>query len=145
MKIQKCFEDYIKGDISEEKLKVIIEELTKEKNKLALNLDKGLKQTKPALSQVSKRKIDDGLILKLISSASVVNAGKRKYKVHIDYNFKNKINGAKLENAPKIWFCARLNNMHKKSKNLCIWYIFSKFSPIFVLVLGGNQRNRSKF
>ena len=102
MKIQKCFEDYIKGDISEEKLKVIIEELTKEKNKLALNLDKGLKQTKPALSQVSKRKIDDGLILKLISSASVVNAGKRKYKVHIDYNFKNKINGAKLENAPKI-------------------------------------------
>ena len=63
---------------------------------------KDLKKAKSALSQVLRCKIDDGLILKLISSASVVNAGKRKYKVHIDYNFKNKINGAKLENAPKI-------------------------------------------
>lgn len=93
-KIQKCFEDYTKGEISEEKLKVTIEELTKEKNKLALNLDKGLKQAKSALLQVSRCKIDDRLILKLISSASVVNTGKRKYKVHIDYNFKNQINGA---------------------------------------------------
>ena len=93
VKIQKCFEDYTKEEITEQKLKITIDELTKEKNKLALNLDKGLKQAKSALSQVSKCKIDDGLILKLISSASVVNTGKRKYKVHIDYNFKNQING----------------------------------------------------
>lgn len=71
-----------------------IDELTKEKNKLALNLDKGLKQAKTELSRVSKCKIDDGLILKLMSSVSVVNVGKRKYNVHINYNFKNQINGA---------------------------------------------------
>ena len=87
MKIQKCFEDHTKGEITEAKHKVTIDGLTKEKNKLTLNLDKDLKQAKTALSQVSKCKIDDGLILKLISSASVVNTGKRKYKVHIDYNF----------------------------------------------------------
>lgn len=102
VKIQKYFEDYTKGDITEEKLKVTIDELTKEKNKLVLNLDKGLKQTKSVLSQVSKCKIDDGIILKLISSVSVVNTGKRKYKIHIGYTFKNQINGAKLENSPKI-------------------------------------------
>lgn len=89
MKIQKCFEDYTKGEITEAKLKVPIAELTKEKNKLSLNLDKGLKQTKTALSQVSKCKIDDGLILKIISNLSVINAGKRKYSVHIIYNLKN--------------------------------------------------------
>ena len=50
VKIQKCFEDYTKGEITEAKLKVTIDELTKEKNKLSLNLDKGLKQTKSALS-----------------------------------------------------------------------------------------------
>lgn len=94
VKIQKCFEDYTKDEITEVKLKVIIEELTKEKNKLALNLDKGLKQAKTVLSQVSRCKIDDGLILKLISSVSVVNTGKRKYNVHINYNFKNQIIGA---------------------------------------------------
>lgn len=94
MKIQKCFEDQTKGEITEAKLKITIDELTKEKNKLALNLDKGLKQAKTVLSQVSKFKIDDGLILKLISNVSVVNVGKRKYNVHINYNFKNKINGA---------------------------------------------------
>lgn len=94
MKIQKCFEDYTKGVITEAKLKVAIEELTKEKNTLALTLDKGLKQAKSTLSHVSKCKIDDGLILKLISSVSVVNIGKRKYNVHINYNFKNQIIGA---------------------------------------------------
>ena len=94
VKIQKCFEDYTKGYISEEKLKVIIEELTEEKNKLSLNLDEGLKKAKSALSRVSRCKIDDGLILKLISSVSVVNTGKRKYKAHIDYNFeKIKLSG----------------------------------------------------
>lgn len=87
MKVQKCFEDYTKGEITEEKLKVTIDELTKEKNKLALNLDKGLKQAKSTLSHVSKCIIDDGLILKLISSVSVVNIGKRKYNVHINYNY----------------------------------------------------------
>ena len=102
VKIQKCFEDYTKGDITEEKLKATMEELTKEKSKIALNLDKGLKQVKTTLSQVSKCKIDDGLILKLITNVSVVNIGKRKYNVHINYNFKNQINGAKVENAPKI-------------------------------------------
>lgn len=91
MKIQKCFEDYTKGEITEQKLKVTIQELTKEKNRLTLNLDQGLKQAKTALSQVSKCKIDDGLILKLISSVSVVNIGKRKYNVQINYNFKNQI------------------------------------------------------
>lgn len=94
VKIQKCFEDYTKGEITEAKLKVTIDELTKEKNKLSLNLDKGLKQAKSILSQVSKCKIDDGLILKLISGVLVVNTGKRKYNVHINYNFKNQINGA---------------------------------------------------
>lgn len=87
--IEKCFEDYTKGKMTEEKLEVTIDKLTTEKNKLDLDLDKCLKQTKTALSQVLKCKIDDGLILKLISSVSVVNTGKRKYNVHINYNFKN--------------------------------------------------------
>ena len=65
------------------------------KNKaLALNLNKGLKQAKSTLSHVSKCKIDDGLILKPISSVSVVNICKRKYNVPINYNFKNQIIGA---------------------------------------------------
>ncbi len=85
-KIQKCFENYTKGEIVEEKLKVTMDELSKEKNKLTLNLDKGLKQAQSALSQISK--IDDGLILKLVSSVLVVNTGKRKYSVHINYKFK---------------------------------------------------------
>ena len=55
MKIQKCFEDYTKGDITEEKLKVTIEELTKEKNKLSLNMDEGLKKSK--LSIVTSIKV----------------------------------------------------------------------------------------
>lgn len=95
VEFQKKFEDYAKGKITEDKLKLAIAELTSKKNELKLNLNKNNNHNKIALPKITNCKIDDGLILKLITSVSVMNIGKRKYNVQINYNFKNQINGLK--------------------------------------------------
>ena len=86
---QKSFEDYAKGKINEDKLKLIIAELTSKKNELQLNLNKNNHHTKTIISKIINCRIDNELILKLITNVSVINVGKRKYEVHINYNFKN--------------------------------------------------------
>lgn len=95
VEFQKKFEDYAKGKITEDKLKLAIGELTSKKNELKLILNKNNNHNKTAMPKIANCKINDGLILNLITNASVINIGKRKYKVHINYNFKNQINGLK--------------------------------------------------
>lgn len=95
VEFQKKFEDYAKGKITEDKLKHAIAELTSKKNELKLNLNKINNHNKMTMPKIANCKIDDGLILKLITSVSVMNIGKRKYNVQINYNFKNQINGLK--------------------------------------------------
>lgn len=86
---QKNFEDYAKGKITEYALKHTIAELTSKKNELKSNLNKNNHHTKTIIPKITNFKIDDGLILKLITNVSVINIGKRKYEVHINYNFKD--------------------------------------------------------
>ncbi|MCI9654243.1 MAG: recombinase family protein [Acholeplasmatales bacterium] len=86
---QKNFEDYAKGKMAEDKLKLAITELTSQKNELKSNLNKNNHHAKTTLSNITNCTIEDGLILKLITNVSVISIGKRKYKVHINYNFKN--------------------------------------------------------
>ncbi len=95
VEFQKKFEDYAKGKITEDKLKLAIAELTSKKNELKLNLNKNNNHNKTAMPKIENCKIDDELIIKLVTNASVINIGKRKYDVHIKYNFKNQINGLK--------------------------------------------------
>ncbi len=86
---QKNFEDYAKGKIVEDALKHTIAELASKKNELKSNLNKNNHHTKTIIPKITNCKIDDGLILKLITNVSVINIGKRKYEVHINYNFKD--------------------------------------------------------
>lgn len=86
---QKNFEDYAKGKITEDKLKLAITELTSKKNELKLNLNKNNHHTKTIIPKITNCKIDDGFILKLITNVSVINIRKRKYEVYINYNFKD--------------------------------------------------------
>ncbi len=86
---QKNFEDYAKGKIAEDALKHTIAELASKKNELKSNLNKNNHHTKTIIPKITNCKIDDGLILKLITNVSVINIGKRKYEVHINYNFKD--------------------------------------------------------
>lgn len=94
VEFQKKFEEYAKGKITEDKLKHAIAELTSKKNELKLNLNKNNQHNNTIIFKITNCKIDDRLILKLITNISVINTGKRKYRVHIDYNFKNQINSA---------------------------------------------------
>lgn len=94
IELQKSFEDYAEGKMTEDRLKLIIEESTKKKNEFLLDLNRNKYNTKSALLKTIKEIKNDELILKLIVSVSVINIGKRKYKVHIKYNFKNQIIGA---------------------------------------------------
>lgn len=87
LEFQKNFEDYAKGKITEDKLKLAIVELTSKKNELQLNLNKNNQHTKTIIFKITNCKIDDELILKLITSISIINIDKRKYKVHINYNY----------------------------------------------------------
>lgn len=86
---QKSFEDYAKGKTTEDALKHTIEELTYKKNKLQLNLNKNNHHTKTIIPKITNCKIDDGLILKLITNVSIINVCKRKYEVKINYNYKD--------------------------------------------------------
>lgn len=95
VEFQKKFEEYAKGKITEDKLKHAIAELTHKKNELKFILNKNNNHNKMAMPKIANCKTDDELILKLITSISVINIGKRKYKIHINYNFKNQINGLK--------------------------------------------------
>lgn len=89
VEIQKNFENYAKGKITEDRLKLAIEELTSKKNELKLILNKSNQHTKTSIPKITNCKIGDKLILKLITSVLVINIGKRKYKIHINYNFKD--------------------------------------------------------
>lgn len=88
-KIQSYFEDYAKGNMTEDKLKLLIAELVYKKKKLTFNIGKGLKYEQSTLIKMLNCKIEDGLVLKLITSVSVIKVGIRKYKLHINYIFKN--------------------------------------------------------
>lgn len=89
VEIQKNFENYAKGKITEDRLKLAIEELTSKKNELKLILNKSNQHTKTSIPKITNCKKGDKLILKLITSVLVINIGKRKYKIHINYNFKD--------------------------------------------------------
>ena len=91
---QKKFEEYAKGKITEDKLKHAIAELTSKINVLKLNLNKKNHYTKTNILKIINCKIDNELILKLITNAFVINVGKRKYKLYINYNFKDLRNSA---------------------------------------------------
>ncbi len=94
-KIQKAFEQFINSRITEDNLQATINELTIRKNELQEKID-GNKPTEleAQLLELSNKEITNNLILKLISSAAITNTGRRKYSVHINYNFKNQIIGA---------------------------------------------------
>ncbi len=87
--IQSSFEDFTKGEISEDDLKLIINDLTIKKNKLLLSLEQGNSNINKMLSNLISEEINDILINKLVSSVLVSNTGRRKYDVHINYKFKN--------------------------------------------------------
>lgn len=87
--IQSSFEEFAKGEISEDDLKLIINDLTIKKNKLLLSLEQGNSNINKMLSNLISEEINDVLISKLVSSVLVINTGRRKYDVHINYNFKN--------------------------------------------------------
>lgn len=89
VEIQKNFENYAKGKITEDRLKLAIEDLTSKKNELKLILNKSNQHTKTSIPKITNCKIGDKLILELITSVLVINIGKRKYKIHINYNFKD--------------------------------------------------------
>lgn len=88
-KIQSSFEEFAKGEISEDDLKLIINDLTIKKNKLLLSLEQGNSNINKMLSNLISEEINDVLISKLVSSVLVINTGRRKYDIHINYNFKN--------------------------------------------------------
>ena len=88
IKIQTVFEQYTKGEFGENTLKDIINELTIRKNQLVLELEKGNTNLKKLLSKLVNKEIDDVLVNKLVSSPSILNIGRRKYNIHINYNFK---------------------------------------------------------
>ena len=75
--------------MTEDKLKLLIAELVYKKKKLTFNIGKGLKYEQSTLIKMLNCKIEDGLVLKLITSVSVIKVGIRKYKLHINYIFKN--------------------------------------------------------
>lgn len=86
--IQSSFEEFAKGEISEDDLKLSINDLTIKKNKLLLSLEQGDSNINKMLSNLISEEINDVLISKLVSSVLVINTGRRKYDVHINYNFK---------------------------------------------------------
>lgn len=88
-KIQNSFEDFTKGEISEDDLKLIINDLTINKNKLILSLEQGKSNVGKMLNNLISKEIDDILINKLMCSVLVLNTGRRKYDVHINYKLKN--------------------------------------------------------
>lgn len=88
IKIQTIFEQYTKGEIGEKTLKDIINELTIKKNQLVLELEKGNTNINKVLNKLLNQEINEVLVNKLVSSVSVLNTGRRKYDVHINYNFK---------------------------------------------------------
>ncbi|MDE5715705.1 MAG: recombinase family protein [Anaeroplasmataceae bacterium] len=90
-KTQKAFEQYINHRMTEQKLKATIDDLTKKKNLFQQILDTGIaKELEEKILKVTNNEMTDNLILKLVTSATIKNIDKRKYSVHINYNFKNK-------------------------------------------------------
>lgn len=93
--IQNTFEYYIKGKITETQIKPKIAELTQKKNQLLEEISKKKnEQIKKILSNLLNKEIDDDLINKIVAGVKVKSVGKRKYDLHINYNFKNQIIGA---------------------------------------------------
>ena len=93
--IQNTFEHFIKGDITEAQIKPKIDELTVRKNNLLPQINQKKKETiTKILSTFNNGEIETDLIDKLITEVKVQTIGRRKYEVHISYNFKNQINGA---------------------------------------------------
>lgn len=89
-KTQKAFEQYINHRTTEQKFKATIDDLTKKKNELQQELDTGItKELEKELLKLTNKEITDNLILKLVSSVAIIPIDKRKYNVHINYNFKN--------------------------------------------------------
>ena len=88
IKIQTVFEQFTKGEIGENTLKDIIYELTIRKNQLSLELEKGNTNIKGVLNKLLNQEIDEALINKLACSGYILNTGRRKYDIHINYNFK---------------------------------------------------------
>ena len=94
-KIQNTFEQFINSRITEESLKARIDELNTRKNELQQVLEENkTTELEKELLSLTNKKITDNLIIKLVSSAAITNTGRRKYSVHINYNFKNQIIGA---------------------------------------------------
>ena len=88
--IQNTFEHFINDDITEAQIKPRIEELTEKKNHLLQQLSK--KEEESILSLLLNLRESDikvDLINKLVKDISVSTIGRRKYEVHINYNFKN--------------------------------------------------------
>ena len=95
VKTQKAFEQYINNRITEQKFKATVEDLTKKKNELQQELDTGLtNELEEEILKLTNEEITDNLILRLVTSAAIKTIDKRKYSVHINYNFKNQIIGA---------------------------------------------------
>lgn len=88
IKIQTIFEQFTKDEVDENTLKDIINELTIRKNQLTLELEKGNTNINKVLNKLLNQEVDEALINKLVLSVSVLNTGRRKYDVHINYNFK---------------------------------------------------------
>ena len=93
--IQNTFEYFIKGKITEAQIKPRIAEFTEKKNQLLEEINK--KKNEPVnkiLTSLLNKEIDDDLINKIVAGVKVKSVGKRKYDLHINYNFKNQIIGA---------------------------------------------------
>ncbi|MDE6414439.1 MAG: recombinase family protein [Anaeroplasmataceae bacterium] len=90
LEIRKEFESYAKNKISESAFQGTVKQLMLKKEQLSLEINN---QEKTVIHSLGDRlegmKIDYVLINKLVKEVVVKNTGKRKYDVHINYNFKD--------------------------------------------------------
>ena len=93
--IQKTFEQYINENITEDKLKLKIDNLTIKKNNLLKTLSEiKYENSLKLIFDKIHNDISEDLINRLVAEVEVITIGKRKYNVNINYNFKSQINGA---------------------------------------------------
>lgn len=90
LEIRKDFESYAKDKISETAFQGNVKQLMLKKQQLSLEINN---QEKTFIHSLGERlegmKIDYALINKLVKEVVVKNTGKRKYDLHINYDFKN--------------------------------------------------------
>ena len=90
LEIRKEFESYAKNKISESAFQGNVKQLMLKKEQLNLEINNQEETIIHSLGHfLEGMKIDNTLVNKLVKEVVVKNTGKRKYDVHINYNFKD--------------------------------------------------------